>query len=303
MTCVVGVSTTVWPSNLTRNASLLISPASPTILMNPPLCSEDLNLLVFVCTAVGNQKERKAIRETWANPETLPKGVKVSFMVGRDHVKEREVALAREGQLHGDIIQEDFQDSYANLTLKSLFILKYVRRYCRQVPYVLKTDDDMFINVHNLKSVIDKNNRSDLLLGRLICGASAIRDPYNKWFAPQYMYDKKNYPNYLSGTAYAFSQKVAGALLEKALQQPIFHLEDIYITGMLAKEANLKPMNNVGFSFSKHHLSPCLYSNIISSHHLSIDEMYVISKKLTYGQLCSKSRSSRLRFAITTKCK
>ena len=36
--------------------------------------------------------------------------------------------------------------------------------------------------------------------GSVICGAKPIRDPYNKWYSPKYMYEGKVYPMYLSGT-------------------------------------------------------------------------------------------------------
>ena len=97
-------------------------------------------------------------------------------------------------------MQEDFIDSYANLTVKSLMLLKWFSKSCEKVPYVLKTDDDVFINLKNLHALVAKNKKTNLLMGTLICGATPIRDPYNKWFSPKYMYGKKRYPNYLSGT-------------------------------------------------------------------------------------------------------
>ena len=97
-------------------------------------------------------------------------------------------------------MQEDFIDSYANLTVKSLMLLKWFSKSCEKVPYVLKTDDDVFINLKNLHALVTKNKKTNLLMGTLICGATPIRDPYNKWFSSKYMYGKKRYPNYLSGT-------------------------------------------------------------------------------------------------------
>ena len=108
--------------------------------------------------------------------------------------------VTRESDLYDDILQEDFIDSYANLTVKSLMLLKWFSKSCEKVPYVLKTDDDVFINLKNLHALVTKNKKTNLLMGTLICGATPIRDPYNKWFSPKYMYGKKRYPNYLSGT-------------------------------------------------------------------------------------------------------
>ena len=152
-------------------------------------------------------------------------------------------------------------------------LLKWFSQSCNHVPYVLKTDDDVYVNLNNLYKVASTNQKTNLLLGTLICGATPIRDPYNKWFAPKYMYSKKRYPNYLSGTAYLMSRAVATTLYDNSIKLPVFHMEDIFITGILAQFSGIRPQDNVGFSYVKRKATPCLYAQIISSHHLSIDEM------------------------------
>lgn len=118
--------------------------------------------------------------------------------------------MTRESEIFGDILQEDFIDSYANLTVKSLMLLKWFTQSCTKVPYVLKTDDDVYINMKNLKKQVEMNKKSNLLMGTLICGATPIRDPYNKWFSPHYMYNKKRYPNYLSGNIFPLKIRYLG---------------------------------------------------------------------------------------------
>lgn len=98
---------------------------------------------------------------------------------------------------------------------------------CCTVKYIMKCDDDTFINVPNLihvllggtipiyKSTIpfyDKDsilvmkqkNRlpktKKLLLGYKFCNAKKISDPRSKWYAPNYMFSGAKYPDYLSGT-------------------------------------------------------------------------------------------------------
>ena len=110
----------------------------------------------------------------------------------------------------GDIIQENFLDSYNNLTLKSIFILKYIKNNCKnKVQYVLKCDDDTFINVPNLIHVLfggtipiykttpfyddettinaksSRNrlveNSKYLLMGFQFCNSRPISDMTSKW--------------------------------------------------------------------------------------------------------------------------
>ena len=54
------------------------------------------------------------------------------------------------------------------------------------------------------------------------------------------MFSRKVYPNYLSGTAYLMSRSTALSLYEASVKVPIFHLEDIYVTGILAEQVNFR---------------------------------------------------------------
>ena len=49
------------------------------------------------------------------------------FIVGRPKRYAIQVKIKEEQESFGDILQEDFEDSYNNLTLKSLFSLKFFR--------------------------------------------------------------------------------------------------------------------------------------------------------------------------------
>ena len=164
--------------------------------------SNATDVLVIVCSAMSNFVERQAIRDSWASETNSDlSNIKVIFLVGHvgNESSPLQVNVTRESEIHGDILQEDFIDSYANLTVKSLMLLKFFTQNCDQVPYLLKTDDDVYINLVNLNKLVQMNRKPNLLIGSLICGAVPIRDPYNKYYAPKYMYDKKRYPNYLSG--------------------------------------------------------------------------------------------------------
>ena len=55
--------------------------------------------------------------------------------------------IVEEYRTHGDIIQEDFVDSYMNLTLKTIMGIKWAQNYCSKASFILKTDDDIFVNI------------------------------------------------------------------------------------------------------------------------------------------------------------
>lgn len=182
-------------------------------------------------------------------------------------------------------------------------LLKWFSKSCENVSYVMKTDDDVYINLKNLHTLANKTKKTNLLVGSLICGAIPIRDPLDKYFSPKYMYAKQHYPNYLSGTAYLMSQSITTKLYEVALKTSVFHMEDVFITGILAQSVGIQPEDNMGFSWKKRKATPCLYTQIISSHHLAKDEMKEMYGKVKQKQdKCSLIKKKFLRTYVPPRC-
>ena len=53
--------------------------------------------------------------------------------------------------------QESFIDTYANLTVKSLLLLRWFTQRCEDSQYVMKTDDDVYINLVKLHQLVLAN--------------------------------------------------------------------------------------------------------------------------------------------------
>lgn len=123
----------------------------------------------------------------------------------------------------------------------------------------MKCDDDTFVNIPNLLHVLlggtvpvynatiqeyDQhsvqakmgsnrlNQYEELLLGLRFCNSKPIANISSKWYTPMYMYSGNIYPAYLSGTGYIMSMDAAEKLYKTSLKTPLFHLEDVYLTGM-----------------------------------------------------------------------
>lgn len=310
--------TFVWPVNQTRNATILLQTYKSTTILRPSgVCvksagdnqsdrKEEIFLLVVVCSAVQNFEERQVIRDTWAKDQEILRNVKVIFLIGQLRNETFQSNVSTESQTYGDVLQEGFIDSYANLTLKSVMLLKWFSMECDHIPYVLKTDDDMYINLKELFQLTVANKKPNLLVGSLICGAVPIRDPYNKWYCPEYMFDKRVYPNYLSGTSYLMSRSTALTLYEASMKIFLFHLEDIYVTGILSEQVSIRPEDHVGFSFIKRKMSVCLFSQTIASHYMSMPEITEIYKKLNDPneiKICPTLKPKQLRTYGPGKCR
>lgn len=56
--------------------------------------------------------------------------IKVAFLVGQTLSNETQQRIVAESDIYGDVIQESFLDSYNNLTLKTIMMLKWVNGTC-----------------------------------------------------------------------------------------------------------------------------------------------------------------------------
>ena len=101
--------------------------------------------------------------------------LQVVFLVGQQVNSTHQEQLQSEADQYGDIVQEAFIDTYANLTVKSLMLLKWFTQHCDNTQYVMKTDDDMYINLVKLYELVRANKKPQLLMGSLICNAIPIK--------------------------------------------------------------------------------------------------------------------------------
>ncbi|XP_063977178.1 beta-1,3-galactosyltransferase 1-like isoform X2 [Diachasmimorpha longicaudata] len=289
-----------WSFNASRNLNWYIHPHINTTILSPNdscTVSPSPYLLIVVCSAVGNQQQRMAIRDTWASETDLNSynstAIKVVFLLGQSDNETLNNSILEESHEYGDIVQEKFIDTYNNLTIKSVMLLKWVTTNCPQATYLMKTDDDMYINIDNLvKALKSRPQSSGTLIGALICHARPILDPKNKWYTPKYMFSEKMYPNYLSGTGYVMSVDVASKLYQSALSTPLLHLEDVYITGLCAGRAELKPVDHPGFSYVQRKLDTCTLRSVITAHKVDTSTMHAIWNKLKNSNTTCREKNA-----------
>lgn len=318
-----------------------MQPSHTTALLEPTnFCTDPPFALLVIPSATNNTRERIGIRQTWGQwagsnimmlpfeelktirtmsgmnlkkptiekmQVSTPRKVKLVFLLGKGRGKEPiSEVVQKESQLFGDIVVEDFIDSYTNLNLKTVFMLKWVHRNCPMVKFVMKVDDDVFVNVPKLQSSLlnESATKIPLLAGNLICGARPIHDQWSKWYTPQYMFRGGKYPNYLSGTGYVFSADLVEPLMNVALSVPYFHLEDVFLTGICAKKLGVRPVDNLGFSYQTRAISPCVYKEVIMGHEVLPSDMIKLWNMLNQPHTLAKCHpisKSKLRSYIP-KC-
>ena len=262
-------------------------------------CFDDNPFLVLaVCSAVNHFDLRDAIRRTWASVIQKHRiSTKIVFVLGAPSAEFAHLQphVTRESALHGDVLQGDFKDSHVSLTTKTLSVIRWSLTSCPSVKFFMKVDDDVFINVANLISVLldvatrDTDYSKPFMLGHVIRNARPISDRSSKWYTPTVMLRSDTYPDYLSGSAYVISGNALASIYSAALSLKPFWLEDVYITGMISRELNIPLVHEERFTFRKPEMfHPCLFRILVTAHQISVTEMHDIWRQLHSADLdCS----------------
>ncbi|XP_018429519.1 PREDICTED: beta-1,3-galactosyltransferase 1-like [Nanorana parkeri] len=270
---------------LNTSASTIHHPIAPPyphpykFLINQPEKCRGRNpflvLLVNVesCDAVS----RKTIRETWGDVSNY-KDVDILrlFLVGQPPVMTSAVQrlLEEESAKYGDIIQQDFLDTYTNLTLKVLMGMEWVVKFCPGASYVMKLDNDVFLNVNYLIHHLlhpELPARQNYLTGLIYPYLGPIRNKMSKWYVPEELYPGDTYPPYPSGPGYVFSGDMARKIYQVAQGIRVINIEDVFI-GMCLYRLNIPPSKSRNmFHEQKINYNIRRFCNVVIVHHYEKD--------------------------------
>ncbi|XP_075792844.1 beta-1,3-galactosyltransferase 2-like [Pelodiscus sinensis] len=259
------------------------------------LCKDSTPFLVLLIATKADEKPlREAIRKTWGNESVIP-GTKVIrlFMLGVND-KERNEAILKESNQYHDIIQQNFLDTYKNLTLKTIMGLKWVATYCAGANFVMKTDTDVFVNTEYLiQSLLRPLTppSSYYFTGFLMRNAKPHRHIESKWYVPKEVYSSERYPDFCSGTGYVFSGNLVAKIINASLKVKFLYLEDVYVALCLEQEGinMVPPPNNYLFNIHKVPFSPCTYNSLITSHGIQSHEQIIYWEELQKNKhMCAK---------------
>ncbi|XP_050313913.1 beta-1,3-galactosyltransferase 5-like isoform X2 [Anthonomus grandis grandis] len=210
--------------------------------VNESVCKEaDVLLLVLVPSAPKNGKKREAIRKTWGY---AAKDTKVLFMLGISSDEGVERAVQEESSIHKDIVQGNFIDAYTNMTYKAVMSLKYAIYYCPEASYILKADDDSFVNMPFLRNFLRHDvspyGAENLFLCNDMSGSPALRDPTSKWYVPEQDFPDKFFPSYCSGWYAVFTPDICFKLYREAQKLKYLYIDDAFVYGIAGKKGGVK---------------------------------------------------------------
>jgi hypothetical protein len=223
-------------------AEKIVNPHPFDYILNPgvSICSNKTFLLVYVHSAPKYYKRRIAIRETWAN---MFEHMRIVFMLGDSKDEEVKSQLKYEFNLYGDLVQENFLDSYHNLTYKGIMSLKWINEFCSRVKYILKVDDDMIVDVFLLWRHLKKLDEFNLIEKKaILCNVwikmKVMRKKNSKWYVSPNEFKENYYGKYCSGSAYLITKDLAIDMYKVSKYIKFFWVDDYYVSGLLARASN-----------------------------------------------------------------
>lgn len=249
-----------------------------------PELGAHLELVILVMSAPSHVEARTAIRQTWGHFDQR-KDVSVAFLLGQTNDDKMSKILSLEQDMYRDVIRGNFIDSYSNLTLKTISALEWVRDYCPKVKFVLKTDDDMFINVPRLLSFVNKRSKDrNIIFGRLARKWKPIRNKKSKYYVSQAQFKPEIFPDFTTGPAYLLSGDIVEKLYNGSLAQTYLKLEDVFTTGIVAHKLGIRRTQANEFLNKRISFNPCNIQRSISIHMVKYSEQFDLWKKLLDGK-------------------
>ncbi len=206
---------------------------------------QSLISLIFVFSRLEAFKERDAIRKTWAKTMNLENSkTKILLILGSSESNSVNNDVIEEDQKNNDLIQWKFIDRYYNCTLKAIGILRWTLFYCKNVKFIMKTDDDILVNPLMFDQFIANiTNSKKTIYGRVGKGYGPHRSKASKWFISYESYSPSIYPDFMFGSYIMSSDSIYPIYTEILNSLPALAFEDVYITGIIAEKLNITRIN------------------------------------------------------------
>ena len=216
-----------------------------TTLITNKTCPQFYSLLIIVSSAPAHLQRRNNIRKTWAFEGAFKPRWTTVFLIAQTRIQSESDSLLEEDEVYGDLIRADYYDHYWNQTFKIQMGFEWASRYCN-FSFLLKTDDDVFVNSADLISFLSEPTtpKKKLYIGNHYTEPWVHRG--GKWKVTEEEYSGAKYPDFCPGFGYVLSYDVVISYVKAFDILPYFRLDDVYV-GMLANITGIKIIHNDGF--------------------------------------------------------
>lgn len=229
------------------------------LITNDRFCQEydtPVSLVIYVISAANNSIPRQRIRQTWGNAKySFNKRIKILFILGKHESDIVNRLVYEEFNTYRDIVQFGVSDGYDNLTNRGIETLRWIKDHCSQVPYFMKTDDDIIINIWAVRAELQKIQPFGIDFDRdllhIACvnvesGEQISRCGKNPVSVSEYPGLIK--PDYCEGSTYVLPYPVIVRLYMAAGSARYLSIEDTFVTGVLPLiDGNIQLRNIPGY--------------------------------------------------------
>nr|XP_033780985.1 N-acetyllactosaminide beta-1,3-N-acetylglucosaminyltransferase 3-like [Geotrypetes seraphini]XP_033780986.1 N-acetyllactosaminide beta-1,3-N-acetylglucosaminyltransferase 3-like [Geotrypetes seraphini]XP_033780987.1 N-acetyllactosaminide beta-1,3-N-acetylglucosaminyltransferase 3-like [Geotrypetes seraphini]XP_033780989.1 N-acetyllactosaminide beta-1,3-N-acetylglucosaminyltransferase 3-like [Geotrypetes seraphini]XP_033780990.1 N-acetyllactosaminide beta-1,3-N-acetylglucosaminyltransferase 3 len=201
-------------------------------LVNKPL------LILAIRSQPENFHKRAALRETWAQQqEIMGFLIKPLFLIAATTNVKHMILVVEEAKNFNDILQWDFPESPAHLSLKERCLLEWLFLYCSTVDFIYKGDDTSFVNVGAIIKYLRESPDSQVTVhGNIQTESNVLR--YGRRRISYVLFPYHKYPFFPAAGALIMPQSAITPLFEVSNWIPVFPFDDVYF-GLLGLAANI----------------------------------------------------------------
>ncbi|GIY71496.1 beta-1,3-galactosyltransferase 4 [Caerostris darwini] len=166
------------------------------------------------------------------------------------------------------MLQGDYKDTYRNLTAKVVRGLRWAASSRCRPHYVLKTDDDCFVNLPLLLHFLSRQNpiQNNLYAGHVRWSSPVVRDPNSRWYVSDADFAGSRFVPYVNGAGYVLSLDVVQKFAKfSALVRP-FPNEDAYV-GTVLYMVGVRPVYSARFVTHSETWQLCNFLYLFVIHH------------------------------------
>lgn len=258
-------------------------------------CSSTHKLVILVSSNAPNIARRRLIRKYWGNYShwTTNFQWKVIFVTGGNLDKNILQELQEEGKTYKDVLMEDIEESFYNLSFKVMVGLTWLNKNLKY-EFLLKCDDDVFVNVDSIMKVLSTTN--DHFFGQALLNQPVERK--GRYGVSKEEHFGDHYDPYCSGGGYILSSLTVSKIIPHFNWETPLKIDDAYI-GQLVKKAGTETVHYEGFYMWNQH---CQFKKeLLVSHpvkHLRCME-FLMNKSLILNEKLKNDTLDEMDYAFT----
>lgn len=208
-------------------------------------------VVIVILSARKHFMERHLIRQTYGSKKSINniQILAVVFMLGSSDESGREQVdfkrLEAEREQFNDLIMGDFVDTYRNLTRKSIMAYEWLTTFCQEAQIVVKTDDDVLVNVFKLTEELNALSLAQLQAPIFWCAVhyneTAITDVKSQFRILPNEFPHNIFPDHCAGLGYITNMGVIGRIINEISSSFLGRVsthEDVFMTGVVPERIN-----------------------------------------------------------------